>query len=360
VILTVTLNPAIDVTYYLDVLVRHSGLRVDRVLERAGGKGVNVARVAAACGAQVCATGLAGGRRGDQLRADLAGEGIREEFCPVGGETRQTVNIVETGRAGLPTELREPGPAVTQAEWDRFLDRFRSLAAEAEVVTMSGSLPPGVPASAYATLTAAARTVSTAQVIVDTGGEALRLACAAGADLVKPNENELLATAQISGGLVSGGLVSGGQTSGGQRRLDRVLAGASTLRDLGATAVVVSLGRSGSVAVSPAGRWRASHDAVSGGNPVGAGDALVAGLALGNPALGNPALGNPALGNPALGSQVPGSRVPGSQVPSWPAALKQASGLAMASVLAASAGELDPVAARRFAASVRIREIRGA
>jgi tagatose 6-phosphate kinase len=318
VILTVTLNPAIDVTYQLTTLVRGSGLRVDRALERAGGKGVNVARVAARCGADVCATGLAGGRRGDQLRAGVAGYGIRDEFCRIEGETRQTVNIVETGRAGLPTELREPGPAVTGAEWDRFLGRFSALAAGAEVVTMSGSLPPGVPAQAYALLTAATRSVSTARVIVDTSGEALRLACAAGPDLVKPNEDELrTATSSITRG----------------SRLHRVLADASVLCDLGAAAVVVSLGRSGSVAVTPEGNWRASHDAVSGGNPVGAGDALVAGIAL-------------SAGR--IGAAI-----------DWAAALTRASGLAMASVHAASAGEVDPAAAERFAATIRIRKIRG-
>lgn len=305
-ILTVTLNPAIDVTYYLDRLVRQAGLRVDRVLEQAGGKGVNVARVAAACGADVCATGLAGGYRGERLRAGL---GVRDEFCRVEGETRQTVNIVETGRQGLPTELREPGPVVTGAEWDRFVGRFSALAAEADVVTMSGSLPPGVPVDAYAVLTSVTRSVSAARVIVDTGGEALRLACAAGPDLAKPNEAELATVARSQPG--------------------DVLTGADSLRDLGATAVVVSLGRSGSVAVTPDGRWRVSHDAVPGANPVGAGDALVAGLAL----------------------------YPSGD---WPTALRRASGLAMASVLASSAGEIDPAAAGQFAANIRIRKIRGA
>lgn len=302
-ILTVTLNPAIDVTYYLDTLVRNAGLRVDRVLERAGGKGVNVARVAAACGAHVCATGLAGGRRGEQLRAGL---GVRDEFWQVGGETRQTVNIVETGRAGLPTELREPGPVITAAEWDGFTGRFAALAAEADVVVMSGSLPPGVPVDAYAVLTSLTRSVSTARVIVDTGGEALRHACAAGPDLVKPNEAELTAAVPTT-----------------EDRLAR----ASRLRDAGAAAVVVSLGRAGSVAVTPDGSWRVSHDAVPGGNPVGAGDALVAGLALG-------------------------------VRDDWPTALRRASGLAMASVLATSAGQVDPAAADRFAGTIRIRKIR--
>jgi tagatose 6-phosphate kinase len=102
------------------------------------------------------------------------------------------------------------------------------------------------------------------------------------------------------------------------------------------------------VAVTPDGCWRVSHEAVSGGNPVGAGDALVAGLALNVLAEGVPAEG------------VPDGRAADGRVPSdWPTALRRASGLAMASVLAASAGEVDPVAAEQFAGNVRIRKIRG-
>jgi tagatose 6-phosphate kinase len=156
VILTVTLNPALDVTYRVDLLVSRSAMRVTEVHQRAGGKGLNVARVVAACGAAVCATGLAGGARGARgasIRSSLARAGVRDEFAAIAGETRQTVTIV-SGDQSPPTELREPDPSVTAAEWERFRARYAVL-----------------------TAVAAARRVP---VIVDAGGSALRLACAAG------------------------------------------------------------------------------------------------------------------------------------------------------------------------------------
>lgn len=363
VILTVTLNPAVDVTYLVDRLVLSSATRVAQVRQRAGGKGVNVARVAGACGADVCATGLAGGSRGELILAGLAGQGVRADFEPIAGESRQTLTIVETrprgtgaedaagrvpaghgGAAGHPTELREIGPTVTPAEWERFVYRFTRLAAEAAVAVLSGSLPPGVPADGYATLTAIARQAR-ASVIVDAGGSALRLACAAGPDIVKPNEAELLAAAKpdkadgrdgAAGGDVAGRAVPGVQL---------LLTAASGLRGLGAAAVVASLGRAGSLAVTSAGRWRVSHEPVP-GNPVGAGDALVAGLAL------NLAGSGGSGDRPASGVREWGD-------PQWRRALALASGLAMASLLCESAGEVDPDAAASFSEKIRIRALGG-
>lgn len=314
-ILTVTLNPALDVTYWVDRLAVRSATWVPRVRQRAGGKGVNVARAAAAArpAVTVCATGLAGGLRGAAIRADVARLGVREEFEVIAGESRQTVTIVEDHQPATrhPTELREQGPAVGTDEWNRFLRRFGALAGDARVVVLSGSLPPGIPGDAYATLTLAARRAG-ARVIVDTGGQALRVACAAVPDIIKPNESEL-----------ADALPPVRQDRGG-----RVVAAAQALRELGARAVVASQGHAGSVAVTAEGAWRVTHPRVE-GNPVGAGDALVAGL--------------------ALGQLAPG-RVD-------PASLALASGLAMASVQ--GSGDVDPAAVERLAGLVRVRRIGG-
>lgn len=334
VILTVTLNPAVDVTYQVDRLVPRSAARVASARQRAGGKGVNVARVAAACGADVCATGLAGGARGELIVAWLTRQGMRADFEPIAGESRQTLTIVETGRgsagrggaAGHPTELREIGPVVTPGEWSRFRKRFGVLVAEAGVVVLSGSLPPGVPEDAYATLTEPARAAGT-PVIVDTGGAALRLASAAGPDIVKPNEGELLAAA--------------GPGGEGTNRTGRLLTAAAALRELGAASVVVSLARSGSLAVTPAGRWRVSHERVH-GNPVGAGDAFVAGLAV-----------------RALGGAAEAGGIRGWGPRQWRPALVMASGLAMSSVLSECAGEADPGPAAALSEKVRVRTLGG-
>jgi tagatose 6-phosphate kinase len=307
-ILTVTLNPALDVTYWVDRLALRSATKVRRVRARAGGKGVNVARVAAAVHGPgtVCVTGLAGGSRGEAIREAIAALGVREEFEVIAGESRQTIAIVEENPQ--PTELREPGPTVTPREWDGFTRRFRVLAKEASVVVLSGSLPPGTPPDAYATLVRAAHEVRSS-VIVDTSGPALWDACTAAPDIVKPNEAELPGVDTV---------VMSSQES--------VLAAARLLRDHGAGAVIASLGRAGSVAVTADGALRVSHPRVD-GNPVGAGDALVAGLAL------------------ALASGQP----------LGPAALARASGLAMASV--AGSGEVDPAEAERLADMVRTRWI---
>ena len=340
-ILTVTLNPALDVTYCVDRLAVHSATRVQHVRQRAGGKGVNVARFAAAArpAVTVCATGLAGGLRGEAIRADVAKLGIREEFEAIAGESRQTVTIVDGGFPAPPhpTELREPGPAVGADEWDRFLRRFGSLARDARVVVLSGSLPPGIPGDAYATLTHAGRRAG-ARVIVDTGGRALRSACAAAPDIIKPNELELGDALPSAWQDHSD---TGGKPHEAGGRRERVIAAARALRELGARAVVASQGHAGSVAVTADGAWRVTHPRID-GNPVGAGDALVAGLAL-------------AMAPGHIEAADPDRRFASGQLD--PAGLALASGLAMASVQ--GSGDVDPAAAERLAGLVRVRRIGG-
>lgn len=322
-ILTVTLNAAIDVTYRVERFVPGSAMRVEHVHQRAGGKGINVARVLAAVGAPACATGLAGGRRGEAIRAEVRARGIREEFEAIAAESRQTVVVTDGMRH--PTELDEPGPAIRPEEWDRFHRRFASLAREARVVVLAGSLPPGVPPDAYARLCAAARHAG-ASVIVDAGGPALRLACGAGPDIVTPNHRELdHAVAEdvdaddgAAGGDRTASAESPGRVAATQRAAER-------LRGLGAGAVVASLGSEGVAAVTPDGCWRVSHRRIP-GNPVGAGDALAAGLAAGLYA--------------GRG---------------WPEMLASATGLAMASVRQPWAGDLDAAEAADLAASVQVR-----
>ena len=342
-ILSVTLNAAIDVTYRVERLDPGTTMRVADVHERAGGKGVNVARVLAALGVPVCATGLAGGHRGEAIRSELAGLGIREDFETIAAESRQT--LVATDGRGHPTEFDEAGPTVAAAEWDRFQRRYSRLAADARVVVLAGSLPPGVPAEAYAQLTAAARRAGAA-VIVDADGPVLRLACGAGPDIVTPNHRELerAVGADGNGGLVTEGTAAGnagpqgggadgdgtGAAGGGSgARVAAALDAGERLRGLGAGAVVASLGNEGVVAITAGGCWRVTHRRVD-GNPVGAGDALTAGLAAGYLASSG-----------------------------WPEMLASATGLAMASVRRPWAGDVDAAEAAELGASVQVRELSG-
>ncbi|MET8761889.1 hexose kinase [Lentzea sp. NPDC004782] len=241
--LTVTLNAALDVTYRVDALRPGATHRVTDVAVRAGGKGVNVARVLCALGVPVLATGLAGGAAGAALRDDLARSGVPEAMFAIAGETRRTVTAV-TG-SGQATLFAEPGPAVTPAEWSDFLVHYAELADEADVVVLSGSLPRGLPPGAYATLVRA----TPAPVVLDADGPALALGAAARPAVITPNRGELASASAVDDPLA-----------------------------LGAAAALVSDGPDGMTAHTSGGVWTAAPPEVLTGNPTGAGDAAVAAL----------------------------------------------------------------------------------
>ena len=288
-ILTVTLNTALDITYRVRALRPHSSHRVSEVTERPGGKGLNVARVLAALGHQVTVTGFAGGATGRVVRERLtATPGVVDALVPVAGATRRTIAVVDD-HSGDTTQLNEPGPTVTAAEWSAFQEAYEDLLTSAAAVALCGSLPPGVPVGAYAGLVRAAKAAEV-PVLLDTSGEALRRGVAARPDLIKPNADEL---AELTGS-------------------HEPLRATQDARRRGARAVVASLGTSGLLAVTPEGRWRATPPASLRGNPTGAGDAAVAGLLSG------------------LVEKLP-----------WPDRLTRATALSTASVVAPAAGEFD-------------------
>ncbi|MEU6366383.1 1-phosphofructokinase family hexose kinase [Streptomyces sp. NPDC046931] len=288
-ILTVTLNTALDITYRVRALRPHSSHRVTEVAERPGGKGLNVARALAALGHRVTATGFAGGATGRSLKDQLTNTpGIVDALVPVAGATRRTVAVVD-GTTGETTQLNEPGPAIAPAEWSAFLDTYADLVGSAAAVALCGSLPPGVPVGAYAQLIRTARATGV-PVLLDTSGEALRRGVAARPDIVKPNADEL---AELTGS-------------------HEPLQATRDARRRGAHTVVASLGAEGLLAVNAEGIWRAVPPRRIRGNPTGAGDSAVAGLLSG------------------LVDHLP-----------WPARLARAVALSAATVLAPVAGEFD-------------------
>ncbi|OII63325.1 1-phosphofructokinase [Streptomyces sp. CC53] len=288
-ILTVTLNTALDLTYTVPALVPHTAHRVAEAAERPGGKGVNVARVLAALGHEAVVTGFAGGPTGEVLRGLLAPLPVRDALVPIAGATRRTVTVAGTA-GGEATRFDEPGPVVSAAEWAALLAVYDELLPQARAVALCGSLPPGVHVGAYAPLVRRARAAGV-PVLLDTSGEPLRRGIAARPDVVKPNAQELAA--------LTGGREPLRATRDARRR--------------GAHAVVTSLGADGLLAVTPDGTWQAAPPAPVRGNPTGAGDAAVAGL---------------------LSAAVEG-------LP-WPDRLARAAALAAAAVLAPVAGEYDP------------------
>lgn len=260
VIVCVCANPAEDVTYQVSELAAGSSHRVQAVVRRAGGKGINVARVLHQLGERAVVTGLAGGARGAAVAADLRAAGVSCRWAPTSGSTRQTVSVVDERDA---TVFNEAGPDVTDAEWSNFVTEYVELIASASVVTLSGSVPPGVPDDAYAQLTSLAHGTG-ARVVVDADGALLRHALAAGPDVVKPNAAEA--------GRLLGRPV---------RDANDALAAAQAAREQGARAAVVSLGPDGGVACTPVGTFRFAPPYPVAGNPTGAGDALVAAVARG-------------------------------------------------------------------------------
>ncbi len=297
VILTVTVNAALDVTYGVDDVDWNGVNRVRGVHRRAGGKGVNVARVLTALGHEVLAVGLAGGPTGDAVLADLSAAGVPAAFTPIGGETRTTLAVRAARRTTL---FNEPGPVVTPGELARFLDAYERALGGASAVVISGSLPRGLPADLYATLAAVAARHDV-PAVVDADGAPLRHAPAGRPAVLKPNAEELARALRPDAG----------------EALD-IATGARLLRDEGAGSVVVSLGADGVLAATPEGTWRARMPYRVEGNPTGAGDALVAGLALGL-----------VEGTP------------------WPERLRRAAALGAAAVAAPVAGDVDPGVYRR-------------
>ena len=147
-ILTVTMNPSIDTRYQLDKLIIDDVNRVTPE-KTAGGKGLNVSRVLLQLGDDVLATGLLGGHMGAYMAELMDADGVKNDFVPIAGETRICLNILHEGNQ---TELLESGPQIAPAELEAFTAKFAELAAKADVVTLSGSLPRGVDAGYYAEL----------------------------------------------------------------------------------------------------------------------------------------------------------------------------------------------------------------
>ena len=187
-IVTVTLNAAIDRTLTVPNFQRGQRHRASAGVTLAGGKGINVARALKALGVPVVATGLVGGSTGSRIVEALTREAILNDFVHIEGESRTSTAVVDpTG--GAYTEINEWGPAVTTEELDTLLEKLRYLTQDAELVVFAGSLPRDVDDDFYAEAARelAKRHVST---VLDTEGEPLRLGVEAEPFLVSPNQAE--------------------------------------------------------------------------------------------------------------------------------------------------------------------------
>ncbi|MBN2908500.1 1-phosphofructokinase family hexose kinase [Polycladomyces sp. WAk] len=257
-ILTVTLNAAIDQTWIVPDFRVHAIHRSRRVIRQPGGKGVNVARVLHALGTNVCATGFVGGQNGRWMMKALESDGIPSDFVWIGKETRTCLTFLDPDH-GTQTEVLEPGPTVSEVEWHQLTAKVATWAERSSMVACCGSLPPGVPEDAYGELIRIARSRG-ATVWLDTSGKALQNGWAVRPDGIKVNQDEA--------GHLLGKVVSS--------RAETIAAARQLVRDAGQT-VIVTAGVQGLAAVVGGETYWVTPPTVQAVNPVGSGDAFLAG-----------------------------------------------------------------------------------
>jgi 1-phosphofructokinase len=287
-ILTVTPNPSLDRTYEVPSLDRGEVIRATGERMDPGGKGVNVSRAVAAAGRRTVAVLPLGGAPGALVADLLDAQGIEVAPVPVAGATRSNIALAEAD--GVLTKINAPGPELTAAEQELLLETVRQQSRGADWIACCGSLPRGLAPSWYADLVARAHAAGV-RIALDTSGPALIEALRERPDVVKPNAEELAEA-------VSRPLATVG---------DAVKA-AEELRELGAGAVLASLGADGQLLVDASGAWYGSARVDVVRSNVGAGDSSLAGFLIAG-GHGPEALAS-AVAHGAAAVQLPGSVMP--------------------------------------------------
>jgi len=268
-IVTVTPNPAVDLSTAVDRIVPVYKLRGTSQRRDPGGGGINVARVVKRLGGDVRAIYPAGGAMGDLLGRLLDAEGISSLALPIAGETREDFFVNETS-TGQQYRFILPGPRLAEHEWKACLAAVAALEPFPRFLVGSGSLPDGVPHDFYAQLARLARQRG-ASMILDTSGPALAAAAAEGVDLIKPNLREMR---ELCGGTP--------EDPAAWEAAARAL-----VEQGGARIMALTMGHRGAALVTRDKILRAKPLAINPLSAVGAGDsflgALVSGLAAGQP-----------------------------------------------------------------------------
>lgn len=258
-ILTVTLNAAIDKTHLIPGFGVERVNRPTEVIALAGGKGINVARVLRTLGQPTLATGLVAGHAGSFIEACVAREGIPHRFLRLPtGESRTCLAVVHP-ETGATTEINEPGAPVDAVSLTALLALYGQLLADADWVALSGSMPPGLDGEAYLTMMAAARKAGK-RIALDTSGPPLAHALAGRPDILKPNQHE---AQDVLGYAVTP---------------DTLAAALADLLDRGAGMVALTLGGSGAAIANRDEAFFFTAPAVRVVNAIGSGDSFLAGL----------------------------------------------------------------------------------
>ncbi|NJC20985.1 hypothetical protein BJ994_000061 [Arthrobacter pigmenti] len=258
-VVTVTPNPAVDLTYAVNGISAGGSHRVSRPLSRAGGKGINVARVIHQAGHSTLAITTVGGGSGTEFAAELDGSGVPHRLVPVDGPTRRSMAFVDSAD-GETSIFNEQGAPLTDPEWSELRAAVEEALPAAGCLIGSGSLPEGAPEDFYPWLAARAASYAV-PCIIDTSGSAVLAAADAGADVLKPNNHELLEATGVTD----------------------ISTAAGMLLDRGVKLLFVSCGADGLRLYTAEDRrtmWHAKLPERLAGNPTGAGDAAVAAIAV--------------------------------------------------------------------------------
>ncbi|MHC5248703.1 hexose kinase [Enterococcus sp. LJL90] len=259
-IITVTMNPSLDMAYPVPHLIIDDVNRVTNVSKTAGGKGLNVTRVLKQLGATVVATGLIGGNIGRFITEQLTATDIAHDFYEIAGESRHSIAILHD--EGKQTELLETGPEISELELAGFLEKFVGLTKDVAALTISGSLPPGVPQDFYQKLINLVKV----PVLLDSSGKTLAASLAGQRKpfLIKPNLSEIQ------------------ELVGVELSLDNLEQLKDVLQEdifTGIEWLVISMGSQGALAKHNGLFYRVEIPKIAVVNPVGSGDATLAGLA---------------------------------------------------------------------------------
>lgn len=259
-IITVTMNPAIDKTVEIDELQPGGLNRIQKAVYDAGGKGINVSKTIRELGGTTLAAGFLGGNAGKTIESVLNNSGIQNDFIWVEGETRTNTKVYE--KSGAVTELNEPGPKIEPGQLEQLMEKLEGYADENALFILAGSIPNGVDKTVYAKIIERVHAKG-AKVLLDADGELFRNALDAGPDIIKPNRVELEEYAGFDY----------------RASISELLEAAKGLYAKGIKTVAVSMGKSGAMLVREGYEVKCPALSVKAHSTVGAGDAMVAALA---------------------------------------------------------------------------------
>lgn len=256
-ILTITLNPSIDIRYNLSHFETGKVHRAINCEKTAGGKGLNVARVIKKLNCEVLTTGLLGGKLGEDLAEKLNLQGIKNDFEKIQGETRNCINILHDE---MSSEILENGPVISEKEWQNFKEKFILLTEKYKYISASGSLPAGLSQESYCELIDIANK-NNCKFFLDTSGVFLEKSIKAKPYFIKPNSEEL---EKLTGKSIN--------------NMEDVILEAKKINNEGVEMVAVTLGAEGAVLVTSDNIFIAEIPRIKVLNTVGCGDSFVAGF----------------------------------------------------------------------------------